>query len=535
MSQSIAEAILGHLHKQGVKRIYGVVGDAIFGLLDAIAKQSAIQFVSVKHESVAALMASAEAKLTGELGVCIAQMGPGLANLINGLGDAYLDRCPVLAITGQAPLNKIGTDYKQYIDQQVFVQAVAEYSELVVHPDAVIKSLSRAIHTSLTMETVSHLSIPADVFAMSTSYHPFESNYTIIGEPDNQQLQQALQMMEQAKRPMMLLGDKARQAEKEIQRLAVIWGSGLALGYGATDVMPESAPNLLGGLGEGGNPYLTGRFKEADVVLTIGTSWWPDECTPGNARLIRIDDRMTGLDDGKPMDCGIVGKIASIVSQLAAGLKDYRINPDWIKQIQQCKHNWALQNDKEGNESGFPLHPSRIVRAIKNMALPDAIIALDEGDSTLWFMRHFRVQRQRVLLSNRWRTMGFGMPAAMAAKCCLPDRQVLCVTGDGGFAMVLADMLTAARYNLRINVILFNNGTLQMERNKMTLKGLVPEGTEITNPDYVKLAKACGWDAYRVQAENDLEQALQTSLSGQKPILLDIPAAQVSYPDYPKS
>jgi pyruvate dehydrogenase (quinone)/pyruvate oxidase len=530
----VAAAILEQLQLWGVQRIYGVAGDAIFGLLDAIAGQTAIRFVSVKHESVAALMASADAKCMGGLGVCAAQMGPGLANLLNGLGDAYMDGASVLAITGQAPLRKIGTHYKQYINQQQMVQSVTDYSELVTHPDAVIPCVSRAIHVTMTLKSVSHLSIPADVFGLPTSVRPFPPIRVPQVGPGDEEIEGAAQMLRQAERPMMLVGAGAgaRNAAGPIQRLAESWGCGIAIGYGATGVIPADSPHLLGGLGEGGNPYLTGRFKEADAVLVVGTSWWPDEVTPVGARIVQIADRPMELGQGIPAECCLVGDAGEVVGKIARALRDCAAGSDWVRQIRQCRETWASRNAQEGLADGFPLHPSRIVRAVERHVGPDAIIALDEGDSTLWFMRNFRAKSQLILLSSRWRTMGFGLPAAMAASLCCPEQPVLCITGDGGLAMVLADLLTAARYRLRVIVILFKNCALQMERNKMEKKGLTPEGTDITNPDFVQLAEACGWDAWRIQSADDLERRLQAALVGSNPTLLDVPTAPIPFPQY---
>ena len=233
-----------------------------------------------------------------------------------------------------------------------------------------------------------------------------------------------------------------------------------------------------------------------------------------------------------PVDCGVVGEMRNIVSQLVDGLQTHTIHQNWVKQIQQCKEAWSIQNENEGNESGYPLHPSRIIRIVEKHVTPNTIIALDEGDSTLWFMRNFRGECEHVLLSKRWRTMGSGLPAALAAKLCMPDKQIICITGDGGLAMVLADLLTAARYQLKMTLIVFNNGTLQMERNKMLVKGFQTEGTDITNPDFAGLAKACGWDAHRIQSGDDLNQKIKLAQSSQSPVLLDVPTAQVSYPNY---
>lgn len=533
--RTVAQAILEQLQLWGVKRIYGVVGDAIFGLLDAIARQENIQFIAVKHESVAALMASAEAKCTGRIGVCAAQMGPGLANIINGLGDAYLDRSPVLAITGQAPLNKIGTPYKQYINQQELVQAVTGYSQLVVHPDAVINALTQAIHTSITMDIPSHLSIPADIFTMPTHAQPNKPIQMSAGDIEEGQVAQALSRMRSAKQPMILMGNGARSAVEEVKQLAEVWGSGIAMGYGAAGIIPESFSYALGGLGEGGNPYLADLFKQADVVLVIGTSWWPEGITPIRTYIIQLEKSHHRLGIGIPTNCGLIGQSEEIVPQLIKGLKEHAINPMWVEEIQQCKQIWLDQNESEGNKEEFPLHPARIIRAIEKNCTPETIITLDEGDSTLWFLRNFRTICKQVVLSAQWRTMGFGLPAAMAAKFSYPHHPVLCVTGDGGLGMVLADLLTAVRYQLQITVIVLNNGRLQMENNKMKEKGFLAEGTELTNPDFVKIAEACGWLAFRIQSAAELEHLLQTAGDRTKPVLLEVPTAQVPYPNYPNT
>lgn len=531
-SRTVAEAILEQLNLYGVKRIYGVIGDAIFGLMDAIAKQTRIQFIAVKHESIAAMMASAEAKCTGKLGVCIAQMGPGLANLINGLGDAYLDGSPVLAITGQAPLKKIGTAYKQFTNQQELVQAVTAYSQLIVHPDAVIDTLTRAIHTSLYINTVSHLSIPTDLFRMPTLIPTNEATAFSDKKLNTGQLEKALRIISSAKKPMLLVGNKVRPFKAEIQQLAELWGGGIAGGYGAIGIFPDSFPSGLGGLGEGGNPFLTDLFKQSDVVLAVETNWWPGGHIPANASVIQIQSKEIHLGKGMPLDCGIIGNPAEIISELINRLKTHNTNQNWLDQIHSCKEIWSTKNEKEGNKKSFPLEPSQIIRAIESSIAGDTIITLDEGDSTLWFMRNFRGQCEQVLLSENWRTMGFGLPSAMAAKLSMPEKQVICITGDGGIEMVLADLLTAARYQLKILVIVFNNGMLQMEYNKMLQKDFTPKGVQLTNPDFVKLAEACGWETHRIQSENELEQLIKTSLQSEKPVLLDVPTAGIPYPDY---
>ncbi|RKN85608.1 thiamine pyrophosphate-binding protein [Paenibacillus ginsengarvi] len=529
--QPVAQLILEQLKLWGVQRIYGVVGDTIFGLMDALAKQNAISFIAVKHESVAAMMASAEAKLTGKLGVCIAHMGPGLANLINGLGDAFLDKAPVLAITGQAPLGKIGTAYKQYINQQQMVHAVSPCSLLVVHPDAVVESLTQAMHTSVLHRTVSHLSIPLDLFGMTTAMQPSEPLYLPASVPNSSDLREALHLILSAQKPMILAGGGARSARESIQALADHWGCGIAMSYGAIGIIDDTHPLLLNGLGEGGNPYLAALFRKADVVLVLETSWWPEGMVPGTAKVIRVAKHQADLGTA-PADIRLAQDTASIIPQWIEGLKSYKPSSDWIYEVQQCKLKWAAQNENEKGQSGSPLSPSSIIGFMERYIAEDAVIALDEGDCTLWFMRNFRAKHQHILYSEWWRTMGFGLPAAMAGQLCMPQKQVVCVTGDGGLGMVLADLTTAARYGLPVTVIVLNNGTLQMERDKMIMKGLKPEGTELTNPDFAKIAEACGWIAYRIENGEQLEKAWNQSRTSNNPVLLDVLTAPIPHPDF---
>ncbi|MEF3305245.1 thiamine pyrophosphate-binding protein [Paenibacillus sp. GYB003] len=529
--RSVAQAIAEQLELWGAKRIYGVAGDAIFGLMDALAGQKTIEFVSVKHESAAAMMASAEAKLTGRIAVCMAQAGPGLTNLVTGLGDAYLDHAPVLAITGQAPLNKIGTPYKQFINQQQLMQAVSSYTQMVAHPDAAIESLTQAMTVSSIHRTVSHLSVPSDVFGMPTAAPTQGPILVPAPASDRNDLRRALLAMRSAKRPFLAAGSGARPARELIGQLADRWGSAVAYGYGAAGLVPDSHPLLVNGLGEGGNPFLPELYREADVVLAVETAAWPDELVSDRALVIRLTDRP---DRAAPSvyDIGIVGHPADVLRQWLEGLNGYEPNAQWIRQVEQCRRSFAEQNEKERNVVATPLHPASIVRAVERFISEDAIVALDEGDLTLWFLRGFRAKRHEIVLSDRWRTMGFGLPAAMAAKFCFPGRQVVCLTGDGGLGMVLADLITAARYKLPIIVVVFNNGTLQMEHDKMRMKGLRPEGVAISNPDFVQVAKACGWNGVRIATVGQLEDALLAARDGDKPVLLDVQTAQVPHPDF---
>jgi pyruvate dehydrogenase (quinone)/pyruvate oxidase len=529
---TVAEVILEQLRLWGVKRIYGVVGDSIFGLLDAIARQHAIQFIAVRHEQVAAMMASAEAKLTGGLGVCAAQTGPGLCNLLSGLGDAGGDRVPVLAITGQVPLSKLGTHYKQYLNQQELVSPIASYSTLLAHPDAVVDVLTCALHQSLAHGAVSHLSIPADVFSLATTVRPRPKISVSRLVPDRESLQHAINLLRSADRPMILAGTGSRPAAKSLAQLAQSWGAGIALSYGAVGMLPDDHPHLLGGLGEGGNPLAAGVFVQADVVLAVGTSWWPEGYVPTGARIVQIDKRAANLGRGIPCEIGLACEAEAAIPLILAEMQGHSGETDWMRHVREVIQIWRRQNELEGREPGSPVPPPAIVRAIEQCAAENAIITLDTGDSTVWFLRNFRAKGQIVLLSRHWRTMGFGLPAALAAKISTPERQVIAVVGDGGLGMVLADLLTASQYGLPVVVVLFRNGSLQMERDKMVEKGYIPEGTIMRMPDFVSVAQACGWLAYRVESAAELTEVLRRAFDSASPVLVDVNTAPVAHPDF---
>ncbi|WP_234397013.1 thiamine pyrophosphate-binding protein [Bacillus massiliglaciei] len=269
-SQStVANIMIEQLHLMGVERIYGVVGDTIIGLIDALANQDKIKFIAVKHESVAAMMASAEAKLTGKLSVCTATMGPGATNLLNGLGDAYSDKAPVLALTGQAPSQKIGTDYQQYVDQQQLFKPFAAYSANLTNPDGIVDLLQKAGQKSLHQKAVTHLSIPKDFFEKETQAKPRPLPEMVRGTASFQEedLKRAADIMKSAAKPMILAGAGAFAAAEAIEELADVWGASILTSLGGKGDFTAGSPYLLQGIGEGGNPYAQKLFKQADVVL----------------------------------------------------------------------------------------------------------------------------------------------------------------------------------------------------------------------------------------------------------------------------
>ncbi|MET3575599.1 thiamine pyrophosphate-binding protein [Bhargavaea ullalensis] len=532
-AKNVAELMLDQLSLYGVKRIYGVVGDASFGLIDALARQEQIQFIACKHESTAAFMASAEAKLTGGLGVCTATMGPGATNLLNGLGDAHADRAPVLALTGQAPTDKIGKTVPQFINQQDLMKPFAAYSANVASPDTALDLLEKAVGTALNQRAVTHLSVPKDLFMAQSEAEPRQLPEVIEGASvfTKESLQKAADIMKSAQRPMILAGSGAADAAGDLKELAELWGAGILASLGGKGLVEEEFPLMLQGIGEGGNPHAAALFKEADAVLLAGTTWWPEGYVPEGARVIQIDRHFDQIDKNLPVDVGITGKTEEVMSLLIEGLSGFSPSQGWVNRCKKVKEKWDRQNEDEGHTGGFPVHPSRIIRALDRTVARDAIVSLDTGDNTVWTNRNFRQTDQTFIFSGYWRTMGFGLPGAMAAKLANPEKQVVAIVGDGGLQMVLADLLTATRYKLDITVVVLNNESLQMEADKLKVLGAKGVGTDLTNPDFVRLAKSCGWQAFRPESAEELESVMEKALNTVGPSLVDVQTAQAFFPE----
>lgn len=530
-SCSVAEAIIQQLTQLGVDTIFGVCGDAILGLLEALSKQDQIQFIGTRHESAAGFMASAYAKLTGKIGVCISTSGPGIANLINGIGDAYGDHVPVLAITGQVPTNKIGTHSKQYIDQQRLMGSLTAYSALVASPGAVIPLLHRAVTTAIQFQTVTHLSIPKDLFTQlqfdtipssSTTYYEYPSDFS--------QIKKAAEFIKQCKKPMILIGRGAKSAGTEIARLAEKLGAGIICSLGGKGVISEQMDFMIGGIGEGGSEEAPLLLKECDGLLIIGAMWYPKDFLSPSIPIIQIEKESLHIQQDKNLHTALIGDSRTLVHALLVELTDYSANPMWLQQWQQSRKKWLKRKEDEGNNATSPIVPSTVMKELGNQIDPQAIISLDTGDHTVWFNRSFPSQGQEVIFSGTWRTLGFALPAANAAQLLYPHRQVIAIAGDGGFTMSMAELSTTIHYQLPIKIILFNNSCFGMEKNKMKYMGYQPFGTELTNPIFYKLAESFGMESWRVEHPNQLKNALSKLMLCKGPALLEIISSTDSTP-----
>ncbi|MGF7086676.1 pyruvate dehydrogenase (quinone)/pyruvate oxidase [Kroppenstedtia sanguinis] len=522
LSRTAAEYLVEQLAAWGCERIYGVAGDAILHLMDAIAAQDQIRYINCRLETTAALMASAEAKLTGRLAVCAATSGPGIVHMLNGLADAAQDRAPVLAITGQVERKKLGTGSKQDLNQQVMIEPLAVYSALTADARVLPVQLNLAMKKSISMGGVAHLSIPKDVWMDGVHgelYPPMVPQSA--PPPPEHELQRAIGIMKSWACPVILAGRGVKGCERELLQLAEKWGAPIMTTLPAKSCVPHDHQLYIGGLGQGGSDIATELLREADGCLILGATWWPQEVVPAPIPVIQVDARPENIGDRMPITAAVAGGMSSVLPQMIREIGDGAPFA-WLQRVQELKGNWKSQLEREAKLDTEPIAPQRVVAALHQVVEADAIMALDVGDHLLWFNRVFQAKKQEILISGRWRTLGFGLPAAMAAKLAEPERQVVVLAGDGGFGTTWADLITAVAYKLPISIILINNGVYAMERNRMIKGGLKTLGGEVNSPDFVQMAEAFGAEGYRVEQTKELEPALRAALASREVSLVDV-------------
>ena len=530
--RKVKNIIIEQLSKFGVKNIYGYAGDTILHFFSAL-KESDIKLYTTKHEGTAGLMASAEGKLTDKLSVCVAHSGPGTANIINGIADAYSDRVPMLLITGQVPTYNIGTDYKQFVNHKQLTNPLTVYSATLVNPHSVVDIFYKAMTKAITSGGVSHIVIPMDLWEAKTNaipreYPPHLNRKTL---PQKAVLDKAVKLINKAKKPIILFGRGSKGSNERLTSLSHRLKAPLINTLPATGMIDiHSNPFYIGGLGQGGSKIASQLINESDLILIFGATWWPMDYTPRRPNVIHFDLTAENISALHPVELGIVGDINVSLYHLLQHIQENK-NHDWEKKVKflQKKLIKNITVSAEDNTTA-PFNPGAVINTFSNYFSNNEIITLDSGDNVVWFSKYFNTLCNKLLLSGSWRTMGFALPAALASKINMPDNPVTAITGDGGLDMVLAELTTAARYNIAIRLIVINNGTLAMEKNRMITAGLTQEEVKLTNPDFSKIAEACLLDSIKIDNFSQLKDIIKKTDNLKKSMLIDIPCKSTILP-----
>ncbi|MCY0878805.1 MAG: thiamine pyrophosphate-binding protein [Firmicutes bacterium] len=526
MAKSVAEVLFDVLYAHGVRHIFGIPGDSIDLLLEPLRKDRRIQFIQVRHEEAGAFMASAWAKKTGTLGVCLGTAGPGAIHLLNGLYDAKLDHAPVLAITGQVGLPYIGTNYFQEVDLLSLFNNVALYNYQVTDPSQIGVMADRACRQALAKRGVAHLSFPFEVPRMAAPDAYRE--YTVVNQatasiPTPELLDQAAALINRSQRPVILAGRGALGAREALAQLAERAHIPVVNTLPAKGVIPDEHPLALGGLGLLGAKPAHTAMEHCDLCLLVGTNYPYLEFLPKRAAIIQIDWEASQIGLRHVVDLGLVGSADPTLKELARRVEARGATP-FVERLMEERRAWlsALSREAEDKGSREAVNPLWVADRLSKVVDPNANVAVDVGNTLVWMARQFRCRHHGWLVSAWLGSMGFGLPAAIAAKLAEPDRQSLAVVGDGGFAMLMADFVTAVKYRLPVTVVVFNNRRLGMIKFEQEVHGMAEFGTHLFNPDFAAYADAAGGRGFRVDTPDDVEPALKEALNADRPTIVDV-------------
>ncbi|HHX50245.1 MAG TPA: thiamine pyrophosphate-binding protein [Clostridia bacterium] len=525
MQQTIAQALAGQLAAWEVGTVFGVAGDDILPLLDALVAEGKTRFLPTAHEAGAAFMAANQARLTGELGVCMASAA-GVVNLLEGLADAYLDGLPVLAITGQVTAAKIGRPVLQYYDQQRLVGTMSVFSRLVVSATSALPLFFLAVSQAMGRQSVSHLSFPQDIWQETIEFEPAERPSLLTGEVSLPEvggdLNRAINLMTKAKRPLLVVGKRGRGAPGEIKLLAEVWGAAVLVAQEAKGIIPDSWPQVVGGAGEN---WLPRAVRECDCLLLLGSASYEEAFFPP-VPVIQVVSHLAEVKEEYLWDA-LTGKISLILKLLAAKLDGYQVSSSWQETIDSDKKELKNLLIRDSQDNSIPIHPARFIVALNRVVAEDAIIALDTGAFNRWFDRGFQANKQQILLSSFWRSMGAGVPAANAAQVHCPRRQVIALVGDGGLLMSLGELAMAVKNQLPVKILVVRDRVYNLEKNKARAEGLAPAGLEVPDVDLAPLARACGALGFRIEEPFQLEATLAQALSESQTVLVEILCREV--------
>ena len=534
MPETTADILVERLIDWGVIDVFGLPGDGINGIIEALRKQQKrIRFVHVRHEEAAAFMACAYAKYTGKLGVCLATSGPGGGiHLLNGLYDAKLDSQPVLAITGHAFHDLIDTHTQQDVDLDRLFSDVTVYNARVMGCAHVRNVTDLACRTALNFRGVSHINIPSDIQDEESGERSKRNvpNHTASVParsariPCEADLVRAADILNGGKKIAILVGQGALHARREVISIAERLSAPIIKALLGKAVVPDDCPYTTGGIGLLGTKASQEALEECDTLLIVGSSFpyiefYPE---PGKVRAIQIDIDPSRIGLRYPVELGIVADSAESLKGLLPKLRQNK-NGDFLKKARKTVKHWEETMLTRSSRSDKPMKPQVVAWELGKRLDDDAIVSCDSGTIATWFARHIPVKRRQMhSLSGTLATMANGLPYTIAAQIAYPDRQCIGFVGDGGLTMLMGEFATAVKYQLPIKIVVINNNTLgQIKWEQMVFLGNPEYACELSPIDFAAFAHACGGTGFRIEEPRDCGRILDKALGTKGPVLID--------------
>ncbi|HEV7731997.1 MAG TPA: ubiquinone-dependent pyruvate dehydrogenase [Candidatus Binatia bacterium] len=530
MARTVADYIIESLETIGVKRVYGVVGDSLNGFTDSLRRRGGIEWVHVRHEEAAAFAAGAEAHLTGSLAVCAGSCGPGNLHLINGLFDCQRSRVPVLAIAAHIPSSEIGIDYFQATHPESLFTECSHYVELVSTAAQLPQILQRAIRTAIARRGVAVVVIPAEIELQPTKavvpkwLVPTRS----VVRPVDGDLDRLAALLNDGGRVTLLCGAGCAGAHDEILAVAKLLKSPIVHALRGKEFVEYDNPYDVGLTGLLGFASGYAAMMSCDTLLMLGTDFPYRQFYPEEARIAQIDIRPEALGNRCPLELGLVGDVGETLRALVPRLVEHGDRSHLDAALLHYKETRAdLDALAESRPDSVVIHPQYLTRLVDELAADDAIFTCDVGTPTAWAARYLTMNGTRRLLGSfNHGSMANAMLQAIGAQATFPGRQVVALSGDGGFTMMMGDFLTLRQMGLPVKVIVLNNGTLGFVELEMKAAGFLDTGCELDNPSFAAMAEAMGVKGIRVEKPQDLRDALSAGFRHDGPALIDVVSAR---------
>jgi pyruvate dehydrogenase (quinone) len=533
MAKTGADILIETLIDWGVDTIFGIPGDGINGIMEALRKrQELVRFIQVRHEEAAAFMACGYAKYTGKLGVCLATSGPGGIHLLNGLYDAKLDGQPVLAITGHAYHDLIDTFSQQDVDLDKLFQDVAVYNTRVMGPAHVENVANLACRAAISYRGVSHINFPNDFqdqaggerTPRNVPHHNSDVQGRRAALPSADDVRRAVEILDKGKKIAILAGRGALHATEELEQLAELLGAPIIKALLGKAAVPDDSPYTTGGIGLLGTRPSQEAMEECDTLLIVGSSFPYIEFfpKPGQARGVQIDLDPLRIGLRYPIEVGLIGDSRATLRELLPLLRRNE-NRGFLETAQKGMKDWWQEMDTQTSRQDKPMKPQVIAWELGRRLRDDAIVSCDSGTITSWFARHIPVKRgQMHSVSGNLATMANGLPYTIAAQIAHPGRQCVGFVGDGGFTMLMGEFATAVKYGLPIKIVVVKNNSLgQIKWEQMVFLGNPEYACDLHPIDFAAFARACGGAGYTLDDPATCGDALDEALSRPGPAIIE--------------
>ena len=552
---NVAENLVAALADHGVTTVWGVVGDALNPVTDAIRREDRIEWIGVRHEEAAAFAAGAQAQLTGTIGVCMGTVGPGSIHLLNGLYDAKKSHAPVLAVCGQVPTEEMGSEFFQEVNNDVLFSDVSVFTHTVTSAAQMPQILEQAVNTAYAQQGVAVLTLPGDIgdldlpddAAPRFAPRPAEAAAPVT------QIEEAARVLADAGAVTLLIGRGARESRRQVLDLAERLQAPMVLTLKAKEGLEHHNPYAVGQSGLLGNPAAAKALDDCDVLFMVGTDFPYREWLPKGKTVIQLDSRAAHIGRRINVEHALVGHVGPTMDGLLPLLPEQRPSGRHLEKTTKAYGSWREaqhrltepDHDRKllgrlrslGDNPDKLIRPEVVARALNEHADTDAIFTSDTGMATVWLSRFIEFTGTRRLLgSYNLGSMANAMPQALGAQALDRSRQVIACCGDGGLMMLLGDLRTAVTYDLPATFVVFDNGRLGMVKLEQEQGGLPEFGTDLDNPDIAAVAAAMGLDAVRVTDPEEVGPAVQRALASRRPALLDILTNpdEVAIPPKPK-